>query len=89
MTWRAAWRLDAGKSSLREARVAKYWSASAGSRVANGCVHLHGGMGSDTDYPIQRYFLWSRALELNLGGATPQLVELGRDLATHGLEATA
>ena len=88
-TWRAAFLVDEGGAPVREARVAKYWAADAGSRIANSCVHLHGGMGSDTDYPIQRYFLWSRALELNLGGATPQLVELGRDLASNGVEASA
>ncbi len=86
--WRAADRLQAGLPALREARVAKYWAANAGSRIANACIHLHGGMGSDTDYPIHRYFLWSRALELQLGAATPQLVALGRDLASRGLEAT-
>ncbi len=88
-TWRAAFLLDAERPALRAARVAKYWAANAGSRIADACVHLHGGMGSDTDYPIQRYFLWSRALELSLGSATPQLVELGRDLAAHGREAHA
>ncbi len=81
VTWRAAYKIAAGEPAEREARVAKYWAANAGARIAGACVHLHGGMGSDTDYPIQRYFLWSRALELSQGGATPQLVALGRDLA--------
>ena len=64
-TWRAAFRLAEGLSAAREAAVAKFWAADAGSRIANSCVHLHGGMGSDTDYPIHRYFLWSKALELS------------------------
>ena len=41
-------------------------------------------MGVDLDYPIHRYFLWSKALELEHGGAMPQLVRLGRDLARTG-----
>ena len=42
------------------------------------------GLGSDVDYPIQRYFLWSKALELGFGGAAPQLAWLGKDMARTG-----
>jgi hypothetical protein len=41
-------------------------------------------MGVDLDYPIHRYFLWSKSLELALGAATPMLVKLGRDMAQSG-----
>jgi alkylation response protein AidB-like acyl-CoA dehydrogenase len=85
-TWRAAWRLAEGLPAARDAAVAKFWAAEAGSRIANASLHLHGGLGSDVDYPIQRYFLWSKALELSQGAATPQLVALGRDLATGATE---
>ena len=83
-TWRAAWRLAEGLPAAREAAVAKFWAAEAGSRIANAALHLHGGLGADVDYPIQRYFLWSRALELELGGAAPQLAWLGKDMARTG-----
>jgi hypothetical protein len=86
-TWRAAWRLAEGIPAAREARVAKFWAADAGSRIANASIHLHGGLGSDVDYPIARYFLWSKALELSLGGANRQLARLGRDLARTGPHA--
>ncbi len=82
--WRAAWRLSEGLAARREAWVAKFWAAEAGSRIANAGLHLHGGLGSDVDYPIHRHFLWSKALELELGGAQPQLVRLGRDMARTG-----
>ncbi|MCP3984828.1 MAG: acyl-CoA/acyl-ACP dehydrogenase [bacterium] len=88
-TWRAAWKLADGQPAAREAAVAKYWASEAGSRVAKASVHLHGGIGSDVDYPIQRYFLWARALELQLGSASPQLAWLGRDLARRGMEKSA
>ena len=82
--WRAAWRLDQGLPASREVAVAKFWTAEGGSRIANAALHLHGGLGSDIDYPIHRHFLWSKALELSLGSATPQLVWLGRDMARTG-----
>ena len=83
-TWRAAWKLARGEDAHREALVAKFWAADAGSRIATATQHLHGGMGVDLDYPIHRYFLWSKALELEHGGGTQQLVRLGRDLARSG-----
>jgi hypothetical protein len=82
--WRAAWRLAEGLTAERESRVAKFWAADGGSRIANAAQHLHAGMGVDVDYPIHRYFLWSKSLELELGGAAPLLAELGRDMAGSG-----
>lgn len=79
--WRAVTRLAEGRDVSRETAVAKFWAAEGGARIASAAQHLHGGLGSDLDYPIHRYFLRSKALELELGGATPQLARLGRDLA--------
>ena len=82
--WRAAWRIAEGLPAGRETLVAKVWAAEGGSRIANSAQHLHGGLGVDVDYPIHRYFLWSKSLELELGGAAPLLAELGRDMAASG-----
>ena len=84
VTWMAAWKLAEERPAERDAWIAKFWAADAGSKIATATQHLHGGMGVDLDYPIHRYFLWSKALELALGGATPQLVRLGRDMARRG-----
>ncbi len=87
--WRAAWRLHEGLAAGREVAVAKFWAAEGGSRIANAAQHLHGGIGVDLDYPIHRYFLWSKALELAGGGATPQLARLGADMARTGPQELA
>lgn len=87
--WRAAWKLAQGRPAAREAAVAKFWAAEAGSRIANAAQHLHGGIGVDVDYPLHRYFLWSKALELSLGAAMPQLARLGRDMARTGPQELA
>jgi len=79
--WRAVWKLASGLDAEREVAVAKFWAAEAGARVAASAQHLHGGIGVDVDYPVHRYFLWSKALELCLGSAPEQLVRLGRDMA--------
>jgi alkylation response protein AidB-like acyl-CoA dehydrogenase len=83
-TWRAVSRLARGLPAVREAAVAKFWAAEGGARIASAAQHLHAGLGVDLDYPIHRYFLWSKSLELELGAAMPQLVRLGGDMARTG-----
>ena len=82
--WHAAWKLHRGQEAPREAMVAKCWAAEAGARIASSAQHLHGGIGVDFDYPIHRYFIWSKSLELVFGGASPQLARLGHDMARSG-----
>jgi len=77
----AAWRIAAGLPAAAEIAVAKYWAADAGQRIVHTAQHLHGGMGVDRDYPLHRYFLYAKHLELALGGATAQLRSIGRMLA--------
>jgi alkylation response protein AidB-like acyl-CoA dehydrogenase len=77
----AAWRLEEGLPAAAEVAVAKFWAADGGQRVVHAAQHLHGGIGVDRDYPLHRYFLWAKELELTLGGATPQLLKLGEILA--------
>ncbi|HMC41756.1 MAG TPA: acyl-CoA dehydrogenase family protein [Acidimicrobiales bacterium] len=77
----AAWRLSAGLPAAEAVAVAKFWAAEGGQRVVHAAQHLHGGIGVDRDYPLHRYFLWAKHLELTLGGATSQLLRLGAMLA--------
>lgn len=77
----AAWLLDAGVPASEQAAVAKWWAAEGGHRVAHAAQHVHGGVGVDVDYPLSRYFRWSKQLELALGGSTAQLLRLGAGLA--------
>jgi alkylation response protein AidB-like acyl-CoA dehydrogenase len=79
--WQAIWRLAEGLPATAEVAVAKFWAAEGGQRVVHAAQHLHGGMGVDKDYPLHRYFLLAKKLELTLGGATPQLLTLGSILA--------
>ena len=79
--WQAAWRIAEGLPAAAEVAIAKYWAAEGGQRVVHAAAHLHGGMGVDRDYPLHRYFLWAKHLELTLGGATPNLLKLGAMLA--------
>ena len=79
--WQAAWRLAEGLPADKEIAVAKFWAADGGQRVVHAAVHLHGGVGVDREYPLHRFFLNTKHIELTLGGATDQLLRLGATLA--------
>jgi acyl-CoA dehydrogenase len=79
--WQAAWRLAEGMPADKEIAVAKFWAADGGQRVVHAAVHLHGGVGVDREYPLHRFFLNTKHIELTLGGATDQLLRLGATLA--------
>jgi alkylation response protein AidB-like acyl-CoA dehydrogenase len=77
----ANWLLAERKPAEREVAVAKYFACEAGQRVARAAQHLHGGMGADREYPLHRYYVWAKHLELTLGSGTRQLTRLGQLLA--------
>jgi 3-oxocholest-4-en-26-oyl-CoA dehydrogenase beta subunit len=86
VTWQnAAWRFDTGRDAADAARVAKWQAAERGQRTVHATQHLHGGMGADITYPIHRYFLWGKQIELLLGGPSAQLARLGAEIAEQAL----
>jgi 3-oxocholest-4-en-26-oyl-CoA dehydrogenase beta subunit len=81
--WQAVWMLESDPGSAEAGlaiATAKFWAAEAGHRVAHTAVHVHGGMGIDTSYPVHRYFTAAKHHEFALGGATAQLLRIGAAL---------
>jgi alkylation response protein AidB-like acyl-CoA dehydrogenase len=74
--YRAAEAVYDAEDAAAEVAVAKFWAAEGGGRVLATAVHLHGGLGVDTTYPLHRYFLRAKRLEVMLGGAGTQLARL-------------
>jgi alkylation response protein AidB-like acyl-CoA dehydrogenase len=77
----AAWRLSEDLPADVEVSTAAFWAADAGHRVAHTTIHVHGGVGIDTDHPVHRYFLAAKQTEFAVGSATGQLLRIGRELA--------
>src|SRR6516225_3530194 len=77
----AAWKVSEDIPAEMDVASAAFWAADAGHRVAHTIVHVHGGVGVDTDHPAHRYFLAAKEIEFALGGATGQLRRIGRELA--------
>lgn len=73
----AAWSLDSGVDPTLAVLTAAWWAAEAGQHCVHVTQHLHGGMGADVTYPVHRYFLWGKQIELLCGGASALVAELG------------
>ncbi|MEI7479812.1 MAG: acyl-CoA dehydrogenase family protein, partial [Actinomycetes bacterium] len=81
-TLQASSRIAEGKEATKEIAAAKYWASEGADRVVHACVHVHGGVGVDRDYPLHRYFMLTRQLLVTLGGPTDQLRRIGAALAS-------
>lgn len=77
----AVWRFDEGIDSAEQTAIAAYWGCDGIQHVVSKAVHLHGGLGVDVSYPLHKWFLAGKVLELSLGGAQRTLESLGELLA--------
>ena len=81
-SWQALWRLDTDRPASAEVEIAKAWAADGAHKVVLAAQHLHGGVGVDRDYPLHRSYVWSKQMELFLGGATESYLRLGHLIAS-------
>lgn len=84
--WQAAWRVSGRLPAEAAVASLAWWACEAGHRVGHACQHLHGGIGADVDYPIHRYYLWSKQIELALGGGSRILARFGASLSGQSIE---
>ena len=76
-----AWMISVGRDAREEVAIAKHFAAEAGYRVTFSAQHIHGGVGVDREYPVHRYYIYARHIELMLGGSTHHMRRLGEMLA--------
>ncbi|MEB3021670.1 acyl-CoA dehydrogenase family protein [[Mycobacterium] crassicus] len=72
-----AWRLANGLDATDDLAVLGYWIVSQAPPMMQICHHLHGGMGMDIDYPMDRYYSSIKDLSRLLGGRSNRLETLG------------
>jgi alkylation response protein AidB-like acyl-CoA dehydrogenase len=77
----AASLLSAQVNATEAVLIAKIWASDVAHRVSQSSQHLHGGIGVDRDYPLFRFCLWAKQLELTLGGGNSYLTALGDAIA--------
>jgi 3-oxocholest-4-en-26-oyl-CoA dehydrogenase beta subunit len=76
-----AWLISVGRDASEEVAIAKHFASDAGYRVTFSAQHIHGGVGVDREYPVHRYYIYARHLELMLGGSTHHMRRLGKMIA--------
>ena len=71
------WRLTEGRDADDDLDVLGYGLASQAPPVMQICHHLHGGMGMDIDYPMDRYYSTIKDLSRLVGGPSHRLDLVG------------
>lgn len=74
------WRLTEGRDADEDLDVLGYWLASQAPPVMQLCHHMHGGMGMDIAYPMDRYYSTIKDLTRLLGGPSHRLDLVGARL---------
>ncbi|WP_256461141.1 acyl-CoA dehydrogenase family protein [Blastococcus sp. PRF04-17] len=71
---------NAGRFTVEDAAMAKWWTTELQKRVIDRCLQLHGGYGYMLEYPVARAYLDSR-IQTIYGGTTEIMKEIvGRSL---------
>lgn len=71
------WRLVEGRDADDDLDVLGYWLTSQAPPNMQTCHHLHGGMGMDITYPMNRYYSTIKDLTRSLGGPAHRLELVG------------
>lgn len=71
------WRLSEGLDADDDLDVLGYWLASQAPPVMQLCHHMHGGMGMDITYPMDRYYSTIKDLTRVVGGQAHRLDLVG------------
>jgi alkylation response protein AidB-like acyl-CoA dehydrogenase len=71
---------NAGRFTVQDAAMAKWWTTELQKRVVDRCVQLHGGYGYMLEYPVAKAFVDTRVQTI-YGGTTEVMKEIiGRSL---------
>lgn len=71
------WRLSQGLDADEDLGILGYWLTSQAAPAMRLCHHLHGGMGMDITYPMDRYYSSIKDLTRLLGGPSHRLDLVG------------
>jgi len=80
VTQQAASLLDQGRLAREAVAIAKIWCGDVTHRVSQASQHCHGGTGVDRDYPLHRFCLLARQIELSAGSSALLTAQLGQDI---------
>lgn len=77
---KAAWLKDQGRKHEFEATAAKLYASEMVEKVASDAVQIHGGYGYMEEYPVSRYYMGAKLLQIVEGTSEVQRLLIGRML---------
>jgi 3-oxo-4-pregnene-20-carboxyl-CoA dehydrogenase alpha subunit len=81
--WRLSQDVPGGLNADDDLDVLGYWLTSQAPPVMQICHHLHGGMGMDISYPMDRYYSTIKDLARLLGGPSHRLELVGAQCSSN------
>ena len=80
LAYKAAWLYSTGRPCVKEASMAKYYSAEVAEYVCREAVQIHGGYGYIVEYPVERYYRDAKLASITEGTSEIQQLIIGREL---------
>ncbi|HZJ28973.1 MAG TPA: acyl-CoA dehydrogenase family protein, partial [Solirubrobacterales bacterium] len=80
LAYKAAWLYSTGKPCVKEASMAKFFSAEVADYVCREAVQIHGGYGYIVEYPVERYYRDAKLASITEGTSEIQQLIIGKEL---------
>lgn len=80
LAYKAAWLYSTGRPCVKEASMAKYFSAEVADYVTREAVQIHGGYGYIVEYPVERYYRDAKLASITEGTSEIQQIIIAREL---------
>lgn len=84
LTWRAAYRVDAGTCDPGTSSMAKLYATEAANRIAYRAVQVHGGAGYVNECRVEQLYRDARVTTIYEGTSEVQRILIARELAKRG-----
>ena len=80
LAYKAAWLYSTGQPCVKEASMAKYFSAEVADEVTRDAVQIHGGYGYIVEYPVERLYRDAKLASITEGTSEIQQLIISREI---------
>ncbi|MEO2139658.1 MAG: acyl-CoA dehydrogenase family protein, partial [Thermoleophilia bacterium] len=80
LAYKAAWLYETGQPCVKEASMAKYFSAEVADEVTRDAVQIHGGYGYITEYPVERMYRDAKLASITEGTSEIQQLIISKEI---------
>jgi alkylation response protein AidB-like acyl-CoA dehydrogenase len=80
LAYKAAWLYSTGQPCVKEASMAKFYSAEVAEYVTREAVQIHGGYGYIVEYPVERYYRDAKLASITEGTSEIQQLIISKEI---------